>query len=206
MAEGVSSPRVSEVELGAQSEQTRTQILRTPHAERRRRLDILWLKGVVCFTHMTRKPARDPKTNALRDQGVLNTHADQVSDKLFTEHEFFDARDIVQVKYEMVRRVEAEGASVTEAAEAFGFSRPSFYQAQAALRFHGLSGLLPKKRGPRSAHKLGDDVIEFLLKVRADEPNVSSPELVTRIEERFNIRVHPRSVERALARREKKRR
>jgi transposase len=154
---------------------------------------------------MARKP-RDPKTNALRDQGVLNAHADQVRDKLFTEHEFFDARDIVQVKYEMVRRVEADGASITEAAEAFGFSRPSFYQAQAALRFRGLSGLLPKKRGPRGAHKLGDEVIEFLLKVRADEPDVSSAELATRIEERFDTHVHPRSIERALARRKKKQR
>lgn len=155
---------------------------------------------------VTRKTARDPKTDTLRDQGVLNAHANQVSDELFTGHEFFDARDVVQVKYEMVRRVEADGASVTEAAEAFGFSRPSFYQAQEALRFHGLSGLLPRKRGPRSAHKLGDDVVEFLLKARADEPELSSSELAMRIEARFAISVHPRSVERALARREKKHR
>jgi transposase len=155
---------------------------------------------------MTRKAIRDPKIDTLREQGVLNAHAEQVTDRLFTGHEFFDARDVVQVKYEMVRRVEAEGASVTEAAETFGFSRPSFYQAQEALRLHGLSGLLPKKRGPRGAHKLSGDVVEFALKVRGDEPAVSSAELVSRIEERFAISVHPRSVERALARREKKRR
>ncbi len=179
---------------------------RKARAERRRRLDGLSREAYLYLHTMTRRPARDPKTDSLRDQGVLNAHADQVSDKLFTGHEFFDARDVVQVKYEMVRRVEAEGASVTEAAEAFGFSRPSFYQAQEALRFHGLSGLLPKKRGPRSAHKLGDDVVEFLLKARADEPEVSSSELATRIEARFAITVHSRSVERALARRKKKRR
>lgn len=153
---------------------------------------------------MTRPPRRDPKTDSLREQGALNPHPDRVQDKLFNEHDFFDARDLVQVKYEMVRRVETEGASITDAAEAFGFSRPSFYQAQQVLRVHGLTGLLPKKRGPRSGHKLNAEVVDYLVKMRVDEPSVASRELADRTERRFGIRVHPRSVERALARREKK--
>lgn len=59
----------------------------------------------------------------------------------------FDPRDLVQVKYEMLRRVSAEGHSVVQSAKAFGLSRPSFYQAQAALQREGLAGLLAKKRG-----------------------------------------------------------
>jgi transposase len=153
---------------------------------------------------MPRPPRRDPKTDALREQGALNPHPDRVQDKLFAEHEFFDARDLVQVKYEMVRRVEAEGASITDAAETFGFSRPSFYQAQHVLRQHGLAGLLPKKRGPRGAHKLSAEIVDYLVKVRIDEPGVSSRELAGRVDRRFGIRVHARSIERALARREKK--
>lgn len=154
---------------------------------------------------MPRPTRRDPKTDALREQGALNPHPDRVLDRLFVEHDFFDARDLVQVKYEMVRRVEADGASITDAAAAFGFSRPSFYQAQQVLRLHGLGGLLPKKRGPRSAHKLSAEVVEYLMQVRAEQPDASSRELAGRIERRFGIRVHARSVERALARREKKR-
>ena len=153
---------------------------------------------------MSRTPRRDPKADALREQGVLNPHPERVGDNLFAEHEFFDARDLVQVKYEMVRRVEAEGASITDAAAAFGFSRPSFYQAQTALRSQGFAGLLPKKRGPRSGHKVSQEVVEFLVRLRAGEPALSSQELVGRVA-RFDIRVHVRSVERALARREKKR-
>ena len=154
---------------------------------------------------MPHPPRRDPKTEALREQGALNPHADRVRDKLFSEHNFFDARDLVQVKYEMVRRVEAEGASITDASAAFGFSRPSFYQAQEVLRLHGLVGLLPKKRGPRSGHKLSTAVVEYLVQIRVEEPEASSRELAERVERRFGIRVHARSVERALARREKKR-
>lgn len=148
---------------------------------------------------------RDAKLEALREQGVLNPNPERVKDQLFAEHGFFDARDLVQVKYEMVRRVETDGASVTDAATVFGFSRPSFYQAQASLRAHGLPGLLPKKRGPRSGHKLSDDVVTFIEEIRAKDPALSSDELARRVEGSFGVRVHRRSVERALERREKKR-
>lgn len=142
---------------------------------------------------------------ALREQAVLNKSPQRVRDKLFVEHGFFDARDLVQVKYEMVRRVQTDGASISEAAEAFGFSRPSFYQAQESLSVHGLAGLLPKKRGPRSAHKLSTEVVEYVEQVRAQEPSASALQLAEHVERRFGIRVHPRSVERALERVKKKR-
>ena len=56
-----------------------------------------------------------------------------MTDEVFTGHEFFDARDVVQVKYEMVRRARVAGTPVTAAAAAFGYSRQSFYEAAAAL-------------------------------------------------------------------------
>jgi hypothetical protein len=80
-----------------------------------------------------RRPAEDPKVTALREARCLNPHPEQVSDETFLAEEFFDARDAVQVKYEMVRRVLADGEPVTVAAAAFGYSQPSYYQAAAAL-------------------------------------------------------------------------
>jgi transposase len=125
---------------------------------------------------------------------------------LFREHDFFDPRDLIQVKYEMVRRVRAEGLSVTTATEDFGLSRPTFYEAQTALKRDGLAGLLPKKRGPRGAHKLGAEVVAFLQRAIHETPSLRAPTLVDRIEERFGIRVHPRSIERALRRGQEKKR
>ena len=151
----------------------------------------------------TRPP--DPKLEALRQQGSLNPHPDKVSDPLFATADFFDARDLVQVKYEMVRRVRVDGQSVSGTASSFGFSRPTFYQAQAALQTGGLGALVPKKPGPRRAHKLDRDVVDFLGRERSADPSVRSPELARRIRERFGLKVHPRSVERALARQGKKR-
>jgi len=43
-------------------------------------------------------------------------------------------RDVVQVKYEMLRRVRVDQVPMARAARAFGFSRPAFYQAQAVPR------------------------------------------------------------------------
>lgn len=148
----------------------------------------------------------DPKRDALRRHAVLNGHPERVRDPLFTEHDFFDPRDLVQVKYEMVRRVETDGMTITNAAAVFGLSRPSFYEAQTSLSAHGLAGLLPKKRGPRGGHKLKAEVIAFLRQTLARDSTLNAKELARRVQERFGTRVHPRSVERALARQEKKRR
>jgi transposase len=147
----------------------------------------------------------DPKIEALRRHGALNPHPDDVTDPLFESSDFFDARDLVQVKYEMLRRVQIEQRSISESAAAFGFSRPSFYQAQASFQFAGLSGLLPKKPGPRRSHKLSADVVEFLEQLQRDEPSLRSPELADRVLDGFGRKVHPRSIERALARQKKKR-
>jgi transposase len=148
---------------------------------------------------------RDAKAAALRAQGTLHPHPDAVRDPVFDTHPFFDRRDLVQVKYEMLRRVTVDGQPVANTADAFGVSRPTFYQARAAFTAGGLPGLLPQKRGPRGAHKLGAEVMTFIATVQADAA-VSARELAARVHERFGLVVHPRSIERALRRGEKKRR
>jgi transposase len=148
----------------------------------------------------------DAKARALRARGALNPRPRAVTDPLFVTQEFFDPRDRVQVKYEMLRRVHADGQSVRAASAAFGFSRPSFYQAQASLARDGLSGLVPKKRGPHGGHKVTADVVAFLRERMAGEEALRTSGLVHLVRERFALRVHPRSIERALAREEKKRR
>ena len=151
-----------------------------------------------------RKPT-DPKSHALQKCGSLNPKPDAVVDDLFRQSPFFDPRDLVQVKYEMLRRVLVEGMAVARSASAFGLSRPSFYEAQAAFERGGLADLLPQKRGPRVAHKLGREVMDFIAEVRAGDSSVNAAALVPLIQERFSIKVHRRSIERALGRQEKKR-
>ncbi len=146
-----------------------------------------------------------PKADALRQRATLNKNAEKVADPLFAESDFFDARDLVQVKYEMVRRVRVDGHPITHAAAAFGFSRPAYYHAQAGLEHGGMSALVPKKPGPRRAHKLDAEVVDYLTTLRSEEPSLRAQELADRVLLQFGRKVHPRSVERAFARQKKKR-
>lgn len=147
---------------------------------------------------------QDQKREALREMGCLNSRPETVRAPLFQNSRFFDPRDVVQVKYEMVRSVEVDSRSVTAAAADFGFSRPAFYQAQEALTREGLAGLLPKKRGPRGGHKLTEEVIAFLEEQRATSPAASVRALAALAHKRFGLVVHPRSVTRALEKDKKK--
>ena len=142
----------------------------------------------------------DPKIERLRAERCLNPRPEAVRDEGFRSSEFFDPRDLVQVKYEMVRRVRVDGDAVSRTVSAFGFSRPSFYEAAAALDAGGLAALVPARPGPRRAHKLTEEVVAFARQRREQDPSVRSADLTDAIEERFGVRVHPRSVERALAR------
>jgi transposase len=147
-----------------------------------------------------RREVEDPKLTALRQARCLNPHPEAVTDEVFSSQEFFDARDAVQVKYEMVRRVRIDRVSVSAAAEAFGYSRPSFYQAAAALDEQGLDGLTASKPGPRGGHKITAEVSAFAEEQLSADPALRPADLVDTIAQRFGVRVHPRSIERALTR------
>ena len=120
------------------------------------------------------RQGEDPKVAALRAERSLNPRPEAVSDERFAGSEFLDARDLVQVKYEMVRRVRVDGEAVTRSAQEFGFSRPSFYEAAAALDAGGLAGLVPARPGPRRAHKLTDEVVAFARERLAADARVAA--------------------------------
>jgi transposase len=150
---------------------------------------------------MGRRRVEDPKVDALRRARTLNPRPESVVDEEFTGSEFFDSRDLVQVKYEMVRRVEVDGVPVAHAASGFGFSRPSYYQAAAALAQGGLPALVPARPGPRRAHKLTEEVLAHAEELLAADASLRPADLVEPLAEEFGVRVHPRSIERALGRR-----
>jgi len=147
----------------------------------------------------------DPKRQSLLEHGTLHAHPESVLDTRFkSELDFFDPRDLLQVKYEMLRRVVVDNEPVSHAARDFGFSRVSFYKILRAFEQHGLAGLLPRQRGPRGGHKVTVEVIDFLNDRRVEEPDLDANSLAGLMEERFARTVHPRTIERALARKKKR--
>jgi len=143
-------------------------------------------------------PPNPKKIEALRSCGALNRNPQKVRHPLFTQHDFFDPHDLVQLKYETIRAVEIDDRPIAQASVDFGLSRPTIYEAQENFRYEGLGGLLPHKRGPKKARKLTPEVRLYLEELVASEPDLKSPVLVARVRRRFGIVLHPRTIEKAL--------
>lgn len=138
------------------------------------------------------------KVDALLEEGTLNPTPENVRDPKFRGSEFFDPYDAVQVKYEMLRRVSIDNASVTEVSDEYGMSRPTYYQAKANFDAAGIAGLVPKKPGPRGPHKIHSDVLAFLRAQLIPGEPLRARELARLIRKELGIEVHPRTIERAL--------
>ena len=139
------------------------------------------------------------KVDALVEEGTLNPAPEKVGDPKFRQGEFFDPRDAVQVKYELLRRVLVDKVSVSGAAEEYGISRPTFYQAKAGFEQAGIAGLVPKKRGPQGPHKLRGEVKAFIEQRLVPGEPIRARELAALIRRELGLEVHPRTIERAVA-------
>jgi len=146
----------------------------------------------------------DLKSETLQQQRCLNPRPEKVTSELFQKSDFFDPRDLLQVKYEMLRGVRVDQQPIRQAALQFGFSRPSVYKALATFDRTGLLGLVRTKPGPRRAHKLSESAVKFIEEQKREDGSVTLGELVDRIKKQFGLVVHIRSIQRALKRKEKK--
>ena len=143
--------------------------------------------------------AKGEKIRLLKEQGALNRQACKIKEPIFQSNPFFDPHDLVQVKYEMVRQVTHEGKSISESATAFGMSRPTFYQAKAALEQEGILGLAPKRTGPKTRHKLSAEIMAYINGQLARSCDTTPAALAELVEQKFSVTVHQRSIARALA-------
>ena len=78
------------------------------------------------------------KIKQLHKDGVFNRSHAQVHDRLFEEYEFFCRYDLIQVKYEMVRRVQND--------EVMGFVEQQI-EKDPALRAPAIADLLEQEYG-----------------------------------------------------------
>lgn len=164
------------------------------------------MRRIVIYTFtasspMTKQPT---KLDRLREMGMLNPQPQRVRAPQFVAAGFFDANDLLQVKYEMLRHARQDGVTKAEAAGLYGVSRPTFYQAEASFERAGLAGLLPQPRGPKSAHKLTPQVMALIHEHHLENEPIQARTLAQLVQSRLGLTVHPRSIERALARKKKR--
>ncbi len=150
--------------------------------------------------------ASKAKSESLRTHRTHHAHPERVRDRLFLTNSFFDPKDLLQVRYEMVRRVEVEYQAIARTAADFGVSRPTFYAAQGRFRDGGLQALVPHRSGPKGSWKVRPEVLRFVEELRAKEGPLPYRELARRVQAHMGLHVNASSLYRALGRREKKRR
>lgn len=139
------------------------------------------------------------RTQRLKKEGTLHPNPDKVRTELLEKSPFFDANDLMQMKYEMLRSVSVDQQPIADAAHTFGLSRVAYYRAQEQYQRHGLAGLLPSRRGPKHPHKFTPEVMSFIEEQLAATGKRPDWNLLSKqIEDRFGINTHPRSVERAV--------
>lgn len=149
-------------------------------------------------------PKAANKLDRLRQAGIRNAQPQRVQAAWFQLGGFFDANDLVQVKYEMLRHARQDGVTKAHAASLFGLSRPTFYQAEAAFERGGVAGLLPQLRGPKSAHKLTPEVMGVVGLHHSGGAPMHARAMAKLVQAQLGVKVHPRSIERAIARKKKR--
>jgi transposase len=143
--------------------------------------------------------AGSPRYRTLEEAGLLHPGAESVMADPFRSHPgFFAAFDKVQVKYEMLRAHVLDGQTASGAAAAHGYSRAAFYLVQAAFERSGMVGLLDERPGRRGPVKLSPEVLAFLETRRRERPGASGAQLASELEVALGVRLHRRTVEKAL--------
>jgi transposase len=154
--------------------------------------------GIFIFTHMSDHSQSTAKRQTLVSSATFNPRSGEVRHPLFARADFFDPHDLVQLKYEALRALEMDGYSLARAAREYGLSRPTLYQARTDFLQNGMAGLLPGKRGPKAAHKLTEEVRRTLESLHSGQPALKAGELARSLAERHKVKVHPRTIEKAL--------
>jgi transposase len=143
--------------------------------------------------------AESGRYRALEQAGLLHPAAEAVVAEPFRSHpRFFACFDKVQVKYEMLRAQVVDGQTASAAASAHGYSRAAFYLVQAAFERSGMVGLLDERPGRRGPLRVSGEVLAFLEARRREMPQASGAQLARELEAGLGVRLHRRTVEKAV--------
>jgi transposase len=143
------------------------------------------------------------KKDILLENGTYNKNYKNVKAAKFHDDQFFDPMDIAQVKYEMLKEVEQNGITITDAADNYGFSRTAYYNIKDAFSAQGIKGLIPEKPGPKSPHKLTPAYQERIDEWVSENPGISSNEIAALINQDGIININKRTVERYRAKKKR---
>ncbi len=141
---------------------------------------------------------KNKKNEFLEKEGLLNPKPERISASLFADTDFFDPLDLPQVRYEMLRSARIEKTPVTKSCELFGFSREYFYKLERIFMARGLVSLLGAPKGRRPLIAINQEIVNFIVHQKIDNPKLSGEDLRNRIRKLYKIDCSRRTVERII--------
>lgn len=134
--------------------------------------------------------------NFLQYARCLHPAPEQVHDERFQEQGgFFDPKDIVQVKYELLRLCQVEGSDVASACGRFGFSRTTYYKVYDAFVHGGIPALMGRPKGRPKPIKLNEIVLGYLIAEKAKNPKLAASQMVAYVMNRYNVQLSERMIQ-----------
>lgn len=141
---------------------------------------------------------REEKIKFLKKEGLLNQKPDRISHSLFKIHDFFDPLDLLQVRYEMLRSVKVDGYPVAKVCRTFGFSREYYYKLWRMFLERGFVGLLGAPQGRRPLIALNQELVNFIIHKKLENPKLPSKKICKQIINIYHIECSTRTVERII--------
>ncbi len=138
------------------------------------------------------------KRQILNQAKALNLHPEHVTAAIFKTHPFFDSEDKVQVKYEMLRAREVEGALLTKTCSIFGFSRESYRHIRQRFYLEGIAGLFGHKRGRKGPLKATEELRGFIRSEHTRDRSLTAEDLARRCYQEYGVAISRRTVFRIL--------
>jgi len=140
----------------------------------------------------------EKKREHLRGSGTLNPRPENVTDPLFANSSFFDAHDLLQVRYEMIRG-DSRHMSLKERALRFGMSVSTYSRLKRAYLKGGLQALIPAKRGPQGPHKITSEMVAYARQYRINNGPTSIRKLTDLVNEHFKSSIHFTGLQRVMS-------
>lgn len=106
--------------------------------------------------------------------------------------------DEAAVDLVMLVEGETSGTSLDDVLRKYGRSRSTYYEKLRRFKEEGLSGLLAKPPGPRSAWRRPLEVVRFIVTSRLRQPSLTAADIAAELD-RVGHSVSVRSVERTLS-------
>ena len=138
------------------------------------------------------------KIQRLSETRTLNPDPESVTDPLFANSSFFDPKDLLQVRYEMVRSHIKE-TTLKETAARYGMSVATCVRLKRTYREGGLHALIPGRRGPRGPRKITPEMLDFAKEYLEHHGDTSIRTLAKLVSEQFEVSIHFSALHRALA-------